>query len=153
MLKGVCISRYAKAMYASEMIDLIATQLKVNIMTAAQRGDSLDQTERSVRNAVFQLGKQALELFIQLQGDGDLLQEFSQMLAIDQSYEQALNRLGTILGGTFSVDTEENTNSEMGQEDAAMVAAFETAKKNPGNRRMATNCGKRLHSRALCPYG
>jgi hypothetical protein len=67
-----------------------------------------------------------------------LLQEFSQMLSIDQSYEQALNRLGTILGGTFSVDTAENINSEMGQEDAAKVAAFETAKKNSGNRRMAT---------------
>jgi hypothetical protein len=62
----------AAAKYACEMIDSIATQLKVNIMTAARRGDSFDQTERSVRNAVFQLGKQALELFIQLQGDGDL---------------------------------------------------------------------------------
>ncbi|XZE20404.1 hypothetical protein SH449x_000273 [Pirellulaceae bacterium SH449] len=62
----------AAAKYASEMIDSIATQLKINIVTAAQRGDSFDQTERSVRNAVFQLGKQALELFIQLQGDGDL---------------------------------------------------------------------------------
>jgi hypothetical protein len=120
------------------MIDSIATQLKVNIITAAQRGDSFDQTERSVRNALFQLGKQALELFIQLQSDGDLLQEFSQMLAIDQSYEQAMNRLGTILGSTFSVDTAENIHSEMGQEDATKSAEFETAKKNPGNRRMAT---------------
>ncbi len=226
----------AAAKYASEMIDSIASQLKLNIVNAAQRGESFDQTERSVRNAVFQLGRQALELFIQLQGDGDLgpevtteqakvlrrsatttrttirsifgthrfdqftyapsakkatqlrpisarmllptrqwsylLQEFSQMLAIDQSYEQAMNSLGTILGDTFSVDTAEQINAEIGKEaaafldnlpnpnsesearllvvsadckgvplvkeDAAKVAAFETAKKNPGNRRMAT---------------
>ena len=62
----------AAARYASEMIDSIASQLKINIVTAAQRGESFDQTERSVRDAVFQLGKQALEFFIQLQGDGDL---------------------------------------------------------------------------------
>ena len=228
--------RQAAAKYASEMIDSIASQLKINIANAAQHGESFDQTERSVRNAVFQLGKQALELFIQLQGDGDLgpevtteqakvlrrsdtttrttirsifgshcfdqftyapsakkatqllptsarmqlpmrqwsylLQEFSQMLAIDQSYEQAMNSLGTILGSTFSVDTVESINAEIGKaaasflddlpnpdpesearllvvsadckgvplvkEDAAKVAAFEAAKKNPGNRRMAT---------------
>ncbi len=62
----------AAAKYASEMIDSIdsiASQLKINIVAAAQRGESFDQTERSVRNAVFQLGKQALELFIQLRGD------------------------------------------------------------------------------------
>ena len=54
------------------MIDSIASQLKINIANAAQHGESFDQTERSVRKAVFQLGKRALELFIQLQGDGDL---------------------------------------------------------------------------------
>lgn len=62
----------AAAKYASEMIDSISSQLKVNIVTAAQRGESFGQTERSVREAVFQLGRQALELFIRLQGDGDL---------------------------------------------------------------------------------
>ena len=67
-----CADNRAAAKYASDMIDSIASQLKINIAAAAQRGESFDQTERSVRNAVFQLGKQALELFIQLQGDGDL---------------------------------------------------------------------------------
>ena len=101
-----------------------------------------------------------------------LLQEFTQMLAVDSAYEQAMHNLGQILGGRFSVDTAENINAEMGQaageflselpappcdseqkllvasaackgvplvkEDAAKVAAFEKAKKNPGNRRMAT---------------
>ena len=228
--------QFAAAKYASEMIDSIASQLKINIVTAVQRGESFDQTERSARNAAFQIGNQALEFFIQLQGNGDLgpeiateqgkilrrsatttrttirsifgmhcfdqftyapaakkatqllpisarmllpkwqwsylLQEFSQMMAIDQSYDQAMNNLGTILGTTFSVDTAENINAEIGKEasaflddlpkpapdseaqllvvsadckgvplvkvDAAKVAAFETAKKNPGNRRMAT---------------
>jgi len=101
-----------------------------------------------------------------------LLQELSQMLAVDQAYDQAMNNLGEILGCNFSVDTAEKINAELGimagdflkrlpdplpqseakllvasadckgvplvKEDSAKVAAFETAKKNPGNRRMAT---------------
>ena len=101
-----------------------------------------------------------------------LLQEFSQMLAVDSAYEQAMENLGKILGGTFSVDTAERINAELGlaageflgdlpapepgseakllvasadckgvplvKQDSPRVAAFETAKKNPGNRRMAT---------------
>jgi hypothetical protein len=83
-----------------------------------------------------------------------------------------MNNLGEILGGSFSVDTAEQINGEIGRaageyleslpdppagseakllvasadckgvplvkEDSAKVAAFETTKKNPGNRRMAT---------------
>jgi hypothetical protein len=101
-----------------------------------------------------------------------LLQEFAQMLAVDQAYGQATRNLGQILGGTFSVDTTEQVNSDMGEaagaylaklpapepeseakllvasadckgvplvkEDAARIPAFETSKKRPGNRRMAT---------------
>jgi hypothetical protein len=219
-----------------QTIDSIADRLKNSVQHAAERGDSFDSVERSVREAVFQLGNQAIELFIQLQGQGDLgpqittnesetlrrsektvattirsifgthrfeqftytsgpkkaiklrpisarmslparrwsylLQEFSQMLAVDSAYEQAMHNLGKILGGTFSVDTAERINAELGQaageflgnlpdpepgseaklliasadckgvplvkEDSPKVAAFETAKKRPGNRRMAT---------------
>ena len=64
--------QFAAAKYASEMIDSIASQLKINIVTAVQRGESFDQTERSARNAAFQIGNQALEFFIQLQRNGDL---------------------------------------------------------------------------------
>lgn len=101
-----------------------------------------------------------------------LLQEFSQMLGVDQAYDQSLDNLGLILGSKFSVDTSERVNKQLGQaageflddlpepepeteakllvatadckgvplvrEDAEKVAAFETAKKNPGNRKMAT---------------
>lgn len=101
-----------------------------------------------------------------------LLQEFSQMLSVDQAFDQAMKNLGTILGGDFSVDTTECINGKLGQsageyladlpkpeadteakflvatadckgvplvkQDSPKVAAFETAKKNPGNRRMAT---------------
>lgn len=101
-----------------------------------------------------------------------LLQEFSQMLSVDQAYDQAMKNLAAILGGNFSVDTAERMNGQLGQnageyladlpqpeadteakflvatadckgvplvkEDSPKVAAFETAKKNPGNRRMAT---------------
>jgi hypothetical protein len=101
-----------------------------------------------------------------------LLQEFSQMLGVDQAYDQAMKNLSRILGGDFSVDTAERINAAMGQaaseflgglpapepdsegklliatadckgvplvkQDSQKVAAFEAAKKNPGNRRMAT---------------
>jgi hypothetical protein len=230
------LDRQSPAEQALRSLDAIAWQLKLTVRTAAQNGDSFDHTERSVRDAVFQMGKQALELFIRLQGDGDLgpqitteqgktirrsedtvtttvrsifgthrfeqftyapaakkatqlrpisarmslpkrqwsylLQEFSQMLAVDQAYEQAMDNLGQLFGGQFSVDTAEQINDESGKsageflnqlpvpppaseakllvasadckgvplvkEDSTKVAAFETAKKNPGNRRMAT---------------
>ncbi len=101
-----------------------------------------------------------------------LLQEFSQMLGVDQAWDQAMKNLGQIFGGQFSVDTAERINATQGQSagvflgdlplpeegsegkllvatadckgvplvkpDSEKVAAFETAKKNPGNRRMAT---------------
>ncbi len=102
-----------------------------------------------------------------------LLQHWTQMLAVDSAYQQAMDNLHVILGGgKLSVDTAEQMNHQMGtaagkyldelpepspeseakylvatadckgvplvKDDAAKVAAFETAKKNPGNRRMAT---------------
>ena len=216
-----------------EAIDGLTAQVKKTVLHGAENGESFDSVERSVRDTVFQLGNQAIELFIRMQGRGDLgpqitttvgqtlrrsektatttirsifgthrfeeftyaagagkaiqlrpisarmsltarqwsylLQEFSQMLAVDSAYEQAMDNLGRILGGTFSVDTAERINAELGQaageflddlpepepgseakllvasadckgvplvkEDAPKVAAFETAKKNPGNRR------------------
>jgi len=219
-----------------QAIDRTAEQLKKTVSNAVENGDSFDSVERSVRKTVFQLGNQAIGIFIQMQGPGDLgpqittqdnqtlhrseqtarttirsifgthrfeqftyapgshkaiqlrpisarmslparqwsylLQEFSQMLAVDSAYEQAMQNLGQILGGTFSVDTAERINAELGQaageflddlpdappeteakllvasadckgvplvkKDSPKVAAFETAKKNPGNRRMAT---------------
>ena len=228
--------RQAAASESLAKIDAITKQIMATVRDAAQQGQSFDQTERSVRDALRQLGHQAMELFIRLQGDGDLgekitteegktlhrseqtrrttvrsifgthsfeqftyapsarkaiqlrpisarmslparrwsylLQELSQMLAVDQAYEQAMNNLGEILGGSFSVDTAEQVNAELGRdagefldhlpdpqpdseakllvasadckgvplvkEDSAKVAAFETTRKNPGNRRMAT---------------
>ncbi len=101
-----------------------------------------------------------------------LLQEFSQMLGVDQAYDQAMKNLGEILHSDFSVDTAERINGQLGRSageflaalpvpasgsegkfliatadckgvplvknDSQKVAAFETARKNPGNRRMAT---------------
>lgn len=44
-----------------------------------------------------------------------LLQEFSQTLAVDSSYEQAMTKLETILGGKYSVDTAERVNAALGE--------------------------------------
>lgn len=221
---------------ATETLDSLARQLQEMVLRSAEAGDSLDAVERKALGSVLQMGKRAMDLFVQLQGDGDLgpeitteegktlrrsekpvtttirsifgihqfqqytyapgpkkkvalkpisarlslpesqwsylLQEFTQMLAVDSAYEQATNNLSRILGGKLSVDTAERINGEMGRtagqflfdlpdpepgseeklmvatadckgvplvkEDSARVAAFETAKKNPGNRRMAT---------------
>jgi len=101
-----------------------------------------------------------------------LLEEFSQLFCVESAFGQAGENLGVVLGGRFSIDTLEQTSRRMGQQaeaflddlpqpdaasegkllvastdckgvplvkdDAAKIAAFETAKKRPGNRRMAT---------------
>jgi hypothetical protein len=221
---------------ALQAIDALSERLKQTVFKAAESGDSFDSVERNVRDSALEMGRQAVELFLLLQGKGDLgpqittaegqalrrsesptkttirsifgvhtfeqftyapgakkaiqlrpisarislparqwsflLQELSQLLAVESAYEQAMDNLGQILGSTFPVDTAERINAEMGQsagefladlpkpepgseakllvasadckgvplvkEDAPKVAAFETAKKNPGNRRMAT---------------
>lgn len=220
-----------------QAIDGLVDQLKQTVEKAADGGDSFDSVERRVRESVAQIGFEFMELFLKLQGFGDLgpeittedqktlrrseepvttairsifgshqfkqftyargqkksvelrpisarmslpaerwsflLQEFSQILAVDSSYGQAMEVLGKILGGgAYSVDTAEKTNLKLGQaageflgdlptpepeseakllvasadckgvplvkQDAPKVAAFESAKKRPGNRRMAT---------------
>lgn len=214
----------------------LAEQVKVKAEAAAKNGDSFDQTERFVWDSVLQMGFQAMQLFVALQGDGDfgseletesektlqrsekpsstvvrsvfgkhvfdqytystgenkaielrpisarmslpthpwshLLQEFSQMFCVDQAFRQSAANLGEVLKDRFSVDTIEKINQQLGKsagefladlpdpepgseakllvasadgkgvplikKDATKVAAFETAKKNPGNRKMAT---------------
>lgn len=220
----------------SRNMNSIVAQLKASVQSAVAAGDSFDSIERKTLDSVLQIGHQALELLLALQGDGDLgeeiqtadskmaqrgeaksstklrsifgehtfeqftyasgknkpislrpisarlslpesrwsflLQEFSQMLGVDQAYDQAMKNLGKIFGSSFSVDTAERINGNMGRSageflsdlplpvegsegkllvatadckgvplvknDSQKVAAFETAKKNPGNRRMAT---------------
>ncbi len=220
---------------AKKLLNL-AKQLKAIAEVAARDGESFDQTERVVWESVLQMGFQTMELFVALQGDGDLgsevktesekalqrsehpsstvirsifgehtfdqytystgmkkpielrpisarmllpthrwshlLQEFSQMFCVDQAFRQSAANLGEVLKDRFSVDTIEKINQQLGQSagefladlptpepgseakilvasadgkgvpliktDAATVAAFETAKKNPGNRKMAT---------------
>lgn len=214
----------------------MGVELRNLVTMASQEGRSFDSTERAVWRMVLQAGYQALELFIRLQGAGDLgsgvitgdgrslyrsedpgpttvrsifgdhefqqytysagtnkkielrpvsarmqlpehrwtcfLQEFSQLFCVDEAFRQAARNLESILGLPFSVDTLEQTSQRMGRDadtfldslpvprpdseaellvisadckgvplvkaDAARVAAFETAKKRPGNRRMAT---------------
>lgn len=219
-----------------EELQTLSRQMRNFIPKAAQQGDSFDQTERKVWAMVKEIGFQAMELFVSLQGMGDLgeqitsqdskplirseisantivrsifgehrfeqwtyspgknktialraisarmqlpenrfsylLQEFSQIFCVESAFNQASDNLQTVLGDKFSVDTLEQVNLRMGvdadvflddlpkpdaenegeflvatadckgvpliKKDAAKVAAFETAKKRPGNRRMAT---------------
>ncbi len=157
----------------------IAEQLKTNVIDAAHAGDSFNTVERATLASVLEIGHQAMELLIALQGDGDLgrqlqtkegdllqssqeamttrvrsifgehsfseftyaqgkkakiavrsisarlslpkqrwsflLQEFSQMLGVDQAYDQAMKNIGHILGGKFSVDTAERVNGQLGK--------------------------------------
>ena len=228
--------RNSLAAQAAGEIFSIAEQIQAGVTTAAERGDSFDQTERTVWKEVLQIGFQAMELFVAHQGDGDLgpevqpengktlfrseqsmptvirsifgehtfeqfnystgkrkkielrpvsarmslpqcrwshlMQEFSQVFCVEQSYDQAAANLELVLNQQFSVDTVESINQQMGhsagefladlpepepaseakllvasadckgvpliKQDAEKVPAFETAKKNPGNRKMAT---------------
>ncbi|MEZ6127534.1 MAG: hypothetical protein R3C59_02555 [Planctomycetaceae bacterium] len=161
-----------------QTLDRLIDDLKSNIVSAASGGDSFDSAERATVRSVLQIGLQALQLFVALQGNGDLgaevetadgkrlvrsecprsttlrsifgthdfrqftyspgkkraialrpvsarmslpevrwsflLQEFSQMLGVDQAWEQATTNLGQIFGGRFSVDTAERINGRMG---------------------------------------
>ncbi len=219
----------------SQKLDGIYEHLKSMVQQGAEAGSTFDIVERAVFASVLQIGYQAMELLISLQGKGDLgasvttqqgtllmrseepmptlirsifgqhrfeeynyspgkkrkvelrpistrmelpenrwsymLEEFSQMFCVDQAFGQASQNLSTVFGGKFSVDTLETTNARVGQQahqflhdlptpkpasegeilvssvdgkgvplvkqDAAQVAAFETAKLRPGNRRMA----------------
>jgi len=220
-----------------QRIDEMVKTLKRKVKDAAAGGEDFDSLEREVHQSVFAMGKLVVDLFVSLQGDGDLgdevttdqgdrlrrsdtkslttvrsifgthrfeqftyapgakkaialrpisarmslpagrwsylLQQWTQMLSVDSAYQQAMNNLQVILGSDrLSVDTAEQINGQMGRQageyldnlpkpdadseakflvatsdckgvplvkdDAAKVAAFETAKKNPGNRRMST---------------
>ena len=157
-----------------------AQQLVDSAKRAAEQGDSFDSLERDVWAKVRRIGHAALELFIRLQGNGDLgsttqtaegqtlhrseqpaactirsifgghafqqytystgknkaielrpidarmalpqmrwsylLQEFSQLFCVDQSFGLAAQNLTAVFGGTFSVDTLESVNAKMGQD-------------------------------------
>ncbi len=51
-----------------------------------------------------------------------LLQEFSQMLSVDQAYDQVMKNLGTISQSDFSVDTAERINGQLGRSAGEFLA-------------------------------
>jgi hypothetical protein len=165
-------------------------QLVEGAKRAAQQGDSFDSVERDTWTAVRQIGFAALELFIHLQGLGDLgltaqtpegrtlhrstepaactirsifgtlafqqytyspgakkaielrpidarmslpegrwsylLQEFSQLFCVDQAFGLAAQNMATVFGGTFSVDTLESVNAQMGQDAERFLSDLST---------------------------
>ena len=229
---------FSKDLTAEQLKSSLAesgTYLRDFVVSSTNDGNTFDQVERAVFQALKKIGFGAMELLIRLQGSGDLgiqissterslsrnpeqsktrirsifgehsfqectyaaginkkielrpisarldlpehqwsylLQEFSQLFCVEQAFNQASRNLETVLGGRFSVDTLEHTSQRMGVEadafldalpvpakadeakllvatadgkgvplinqNGAPVAAFEQAKKRPGNRRMAT---------------
>ena len=57
---------------AVNAVEALVQELKKFVGAAAEKGESFDTVERRVHESVLQIGKQALELFIRLQGDGNL---------------------------------------------------------------------------------
>ena len=55
-----------------DSIAQLAGQLQDTVVEASQTGDSFDKVERAVLQSVLQMGFQAMELFVSLQGNGDL---------------------------------------------------------------------------------
>lgn len=53
-------------------IDQMAEAIKANVRRAGKSGDSFDSVERDIHKTLFIIGHQAANLFISLQGDGDL---------------------------------------------------------------------------------
>ena len=60
---------------AQELQEL-SQQLQQFIPDAAARGDSFDEVERKIWESVRQIGFQAMELFLSLQGQGDIGQKY-----------------------------------------------------------------------------
>ena len=56
----------------SENLLAMALQLQQFIQHAAQQGHALYETERSILATVLKMGHRATDMFLQLQGDGDL---------------------------------------------------------------------------------
>jgi hypothetical protein len=78
----------------------------------------------------------------------NLLQEFSQMLCVDQAYNQASENLSSFLGGKFSVDTLESTNQRMGVHAGEFLASLPTPPKaEEGKILVATMDGKGIPMR------
>jgi hypothetical protein len=184
-----------------------AQQLVDGAKRAAQQGDSLDSLERNTWSTVRQIGFAALELFIRLQGHGDLgstaqtpeghtlhrsaeptactvrsifgrhafqqytyspgankaielrpidarmslpearwsylLQEFSQLFCVDQAFGLAGQNMATVFGGTFSVDTLESVNAQMGQDAQRFLSDLPTPPaKEEGEVLVLSNDGK-----------
>lgn len=53
-------------------IDQFAETLKSKVEEAARAGDSFDSLEREIHKMILSVGRQAVDLFVSLQGDGDL---------------------------------------------------------------------------------
>lgn len=78
------------------------------------------------RNKAMELRPVSARMGLPAQQWSFLLQEFAQMLAVDQACEQAMSNLGQILGGQFSVDTAEQVNGHMGSTAGSFLADLPT---------------------------
>lgn len=66
------LTENVSAEQAAKNLLQLAECIKVTAETCARQGECFDQTERAVRDSVLQMGYQAMQLFVALQGDGDL---------------------------------------------------------------------------------
>ena len=56
----------------AKQLNSLVDQLKADVETAAQEGESFDFVERTVLTSALEIGHRALDLLLALQGDGDL---------------------------------------------------------------------------------
>ncbi|MCA9123905.1 MAG: hypothetical protein H6822_30110 [Planctomycetaceae bacterium] len=56
----------------AKQLNSLVDRLKTDAETAAQEGESFDFVERTVLTSVLEIGCQALDLLLTLQGDGEL---------------------------------------------------------------------------------
>ena len=91
----------------AEQLNSLVDQLKANVETAAQDGASFDFVERTVLTSVLEIGRQALDLLLALQGDGDhgeTVQTHDGKTA-RRSETKSTTNCGPSLASTFSINS------------------------------------------------
>jgi hypothetical protein len=75
-------------------------KLKADVVAAAQTGVAFDSIERTVFRSVLEMGRQAMELFVSLQGDGDLGGEIQPQSGkpLKRSDKPSTSRIRSIFG-------------------------------------------------------
>jgi hypothetical protein len=83
-----------------QQIDQFAQTLKTKVRQAARSGDSFDSVEREIHKMILSVGRQAVDLFVRLQGDGELGEELTTRdgVTLHRNPSKAMSTIRSIFG-------------------------------------------------------